>query len=1190
MAMRQLSAPNGRRIHSKQRSRGQHELSPGHHRNRSEGFEYTNDSLPIDLNRNICDNLGDILFEMSKDTLSPEHKLSHLNNLTKLVKSTDQPLDHYYPLDEILECLLSLAVDSVKEVRAGALRVCRYVVHDMDSIRAFLKFHFDAFLCISLERTIDFEVERTQALKLARHIAEIQATLMPRSIVASIVAIADNSEDRFSRVCLETLTELAVRCPKIVAQADGFRTILRSILLTNNRKLVDTLCLAILCVVNRSETRRFLRIDTELESVLYPFTDEHYRFGDIETAGKQGPSSMMVNNPSAMRFASSKMALTSLLRSWGGLVCLASNASGIRSLIDVLWLRNRDTMLAVMDVIFDVLGVEAPEWTEDFMQALGRGLFYHRPSRKSRSSSSDGEGPSLPPLVSDHDLAKHYKAALIAAFANAGLVEALIEVIRCEDKTISVRGTVLLGEYLELANALLPRVIATAIQSVPSLVAIAAAATTEPSERSRAFTALNNLGRLHQTRKNDAETFPVPHWSSYGLHLILEHARRLVPQETLPPLDRSRGRIDQMKALLDLDIDDAYFQALLRDSGVVVTKDLQKWNWDIIWELIVGPLRNTRRLEEAVNAKFIKRLLSFFRPSRQLFSEQTVEEENLRLTRTGCALLDLLVQSEEGVKALRMHNILPQIADLMAHLGGASDRPTHGEPLTPKQLASRLSRDYFGFIGVLSGSSTGLGLLEKHNVFGSLYNICQLKERDDAIRLVLQSLDYNVDGHARIILCKILTASERQMRIYATEMLRTLFRAKVQSFSTWGMGLLVTQLYDPDPEVCQKALQIVDEVSHDVACLNSLVLWQPALLHLGDAGRGILLRFLGTFRGLKYLNEADFTMKEMDRWVSSGNIHYVNQVEGLLFASLHGTRAELQTLHHHHTLSHSQTAGSHKRSNSKDFMAHMDQSTVFNLHEKGEVVLPVHYFGELAKTKDGVALIRDSGYFSTFTNALKIAPTTNDALMKLKAALWAVGHIASCDLGASLVEGTTIIKDTITMCESADILSLRGTCYYVLGLMSRSKYGQDTLRENGWESTAGADERSIGICLPVDMTRLFQLKTEEYRGSWAQFMSNDFGPAGGRSESMSEILKLIGSLSNEVLLNASRRTLKKLKDAQPELFQDVFLFAHVSRLMGLYHYHLTTRRFVAELFADLKLTSQQIRSTFDSLGVLVENE
>lgn len=54
---------------------------------------------------------------------------------------------------------------------------------------------------------------------------------------------------------------------------------------------------------------------------------------------------------------------------------------------------------------------------------------------------------------------------------------------------------------------------------------------------------------------------------------------------------------------------------------MLANRDHIKWNYDVILELVEGPLLNPKRLDEAIRAiKFIRRLFSFFHPYNNRFS------------------------------------------------------------------------------------------------------------------------------------------------------------------------------------------------------------------------------------------------------------------------------------------------------------------------------------------------------------------------------------------------------------------------------------------------------------------------------------------------------------------------------------------------------------------------------------------
>ena len=54
-------------------------------------------------------------------------------------------------------------------------------------------------------------------------------------------------------------------------------------------------------------------------------------------------------------------------------------------------------------------------------------------------------------------------------------------------------------------------------------------------------------------------------------------------------------------------------------------------------------------------------------------------------------------------------------------------------------------------------------------------------------------------------------------------------------------------------------------------------------------------------------------------------------------------------------------------------------------------------------------------------------------------------------------------------------MSLRGTAFYVLGLISRSLHGQEILLESGWDGVINEAGEALGFCLPLDFRKLFSV-------------------------------------------------------------------------------------------------------------------
>ena len=98
-----------------------------------------------------------------------------------------------------------------------------------------------------------------------------------------------------------------------------------------------------------------------------------------------------------------------------------------------------------------------------------------------------------------------------------------------------------------------------------------------------------------------------------------------------------------------------------------------------------------------------------------------------------------------------------------------------------------------------------------HTHTHSLLDICNYHNRSDLMKLMVASLDFAHDTHSRVILSKLLTACDTSMRLYTTKHMRVLLRAKMPFFNSWGLELLIPQLYDVERQVALEAVDILDE-------------------------------------------------------------------------------------------------------------------------------------------------------------------------------------------------------------------------------------------------------------------------------------------------------------------------------------------------------------------------------------------
>lgn len=161
------------------------------------------------------------------------------------------------------------------------------------------------FIVRAMEREQKLLAERVQALKVIRRIMEIDAAQMPPSLVASIVAIAGHKDDNLRRVCLETLRELALANVAIVAECNGIKVIVDSILDSSFQDLSDSLLLTLLMLLNEPSTRQFIDPFVDTQILLAPFTD----------------TDLPAGNERRQRWMASRNAIVTMMRSWTVSLC-----------------------------------------------------------------------------------------------------------------------------------------------------------------------------------------------------------------------------------------------------------------------------------------------------------------------------------------------------------------------------------------------------------------------------------------------------------------------------------------------------------------------------------------------------------------------------------------------------------------------------------------------------------------------------------------------------------------------------------------------------------------------------------------------------------------------------------------------------------------------------------------------------
>ncbi|ROV90323.1 hypothetical protein VSDG_08150 [Cytospora chrysosperma] len=1093
--------------------------------------------------------LGELLQALEVDGLTPEYYVAKANSLVDLFKQN--PILKYDLVWSVFGLRVQvMLLSESREVVAAGYRMTRYAMSDRSSLKKIRTLNTDYVVISSLIKDRKADLEREQALKFVRAFLDIKDGIceLSRAVVRTVVSIAEHNDDRLRPICLETLAEILVRDPQLVLASGGL-AILCDALTEGSYKAPDSLISAFLFLLDCPQRRRYLRPGYDVEVIFNIFTD------------------VFLSNDSILK--QNSKAIASALKTWSGLMYLSMyNFRAIKSLISSLMLPNQAARDTVIDLLYSLLRIKSPAWATPFL--AGRRLTTYGRVTTMRSTAPKGTQTYIEDDGGEQNFVEHYTALLLAILIRSDLVPTILNLARdAGDETLKRKSTLLLGEVLRLSSRLLPPPWTTELQFLPEL--FSAAIRFDDKSHLVATSLVYQISSVSRTLYRSSPSV----FTAAGL-----------PSNPVisPSLEE-----DQPRSTPAVNVDEGTFRQLLVDSYVLSSSNFLKWNWDVILKLIEGPLTSNKRVEEAIKAsKWMKRVMGFYRPFKYRFSDTKNTRSTQKYIRAGCALIHTLLQTPQGRAYLVDNKVLRQIAECLAQCDPKSGLTARVPLFSKDRLVDTVSGGYFAMLGVLTGDIRGLEMMNRWRMFNMMFSILENKQRSDLIKLMLSSFDYSIQHHPQVLLRKAMTSSTKEIRIFATNVLgKYAIDAKVNlgTDMKWAIKALVEQLYDPEVEVSATAIKTLEKACNTKNYLEMIVACKPGLDHLGEIGAPLLLRFLSTSIGYHYLDGLDYISNEMDDWFLGRNDTYVNTVEASL-ARAFGDGQEEPT-------------------NRMSMLG--DEPDL-----EADPHVPPHFYRELTRTEEGCRLLKDKGHFVEFANTIReygLEAEDPEIMIKVKGCMWAVGNVGSMERGAPFLESCDVVSHIVNIAEQHQVMSMRGTAFFVIGLISRSVHGLEMLSELGWDANTNSLGNSTGFCVPNNLLKFLSLRPWQHETAGSivlpdtqkmeksakapvmpsrprsDSMMEAMGPPSSQYESVNtgmfdndgpveldpdpvnhKILELFIDLSNSVRFTKVRNDLVQMKEQKrPPGFKDPQLFRRVLALMEAHHYRLGARRML-ELF------------------------
>lgn len=530
-----------------------------------------------------------------------------------------------------------------------------------------------------------------------------------------------------------------------------------------------------------------------------------------------------------------KRAIVSMSRAWHGLIFLAS--SGLKAMLRALNLPLKSYVKeAILETVRDMLTI-----------------------------ASDSSQRT-------HNLLNNYLAMVIRLFIESNLIHSLTCLAFEKDMRLATRARSLLKNLTKAAADLLPDAPQFQLMLDKSAVSQVAELVNDIDTASR-FRSPEDKARF---LSNACDFVSFEHMTGAGsVNWVLSGI---------------------YKQHLINTVDDTTFAAHLVRSNV--NREPARWDWDIIYEIVAGPINSIPRMRTAIKQKFLKNLLSYYFPSKRLFTNLEWHHSQFTKARVGYMAISLMLSMDEGSEILKTSysenffvskkSFMDELADALDDEIGVLERTS--APLNrffaPDMMRGSMMREFLKWIGLFTYSRNGRKLLKD---YGLDTRLMKLATAEHLSPVLLPCLAYR-NQTSKDFLSFAMQGRSQFVRKCAMEQLRSLYRAGIFDLS-WAVRELVNQLYSPDRETVACALSVLEELCEDQINLNSFIATGPqALTTLGEAGKKFLIKFLSSVDGVNYLKHFQFIERELEAWAEQGNIDYARNIEKTIEVGLNSTR------------------------------------------------------------------------------------------------------------------------------------------------------------------------------------------------------------------------------------------------------------------------------------------------------------
>jgi hypothetical protein len=656
-------------------------------------------------------------------------------------------------------------------------------------------------------------------------------------------------------------------------------------------------------------TRQYIKV-TDLRTIFAPF---------LSTTEKSTPNLLAMQN-------NAKELIVMVLSTWVGNLWVSSEVTGLRSLIDVLYLPGSlDTKMVIITMFNKLLTRLAPHRGIVPMEEW-KGFEEDRIRRAAKETEGDdAENNTLVNdtqitgnnsflcdfLLTDSNgemniqddfipttkaLGYHVLDPLLGRVLMTlnyhGLPYALTELMQTVNKNRVVTGAAssLLQDVFVLMDTVLPQVIVFKLHEAFN----------------RAVGRLANEGSLF------VGGLTSQLFRSYKKVNGTESPGTV---ETMVPANNTQMPNAALNTPGTLDVDDPTFTTMLREAKVDRQKSCSTWNFDILIALMQGPLHLQHRFRAA--REMLESLVLFFTPSRTAstpqicctFNNLPADSVPPQVCVLGTELIDLLLDTREGAALLEQAGFVTAIANMLKEV-------RVGKPVVLRRAVvnTRIGQTLLRMAGRLTAHANGLLLMRDYGIFSSVDSMffklqgprLESPTEEDTLHDVCYQLlqylmlgavpNYGVCEDIRHTFRAALLNPCNTIRLCAAQQLKKAVWRDLSTSMKWGIETLLQALHDNFFSVIESAFKLLlsiclcsDEgLDYLIECFPTVLMESDVILsHAKQLRLDVLLyRVASRPAGFRFLQCYGWVETELHRWEETESVQYVVVLERLQSANL----------------------------------------------------------------------------------------------------------------------------------------------------------------------------------------------------------------------------------------------------------------------------------------------------------------